>query len=79
MRLDAGRLTPEDITEISREIGAHNVTPVHLIALGYKLRLFQGEAWVIRPVVERLEFGVRLSEKLLGSLDVILEEIISEK
>lgn len=76
VRLDPRRLSREELTHlISRETGAHMVTPAHVVALAYASGKFNGDAWVIGPIVEEIRFGQPPTHATINTLDKILDEL----
>ncbi|WP_052884513.1 hydrogenase maturation protease [Infirmifilum uzonense] len=83
VRIDPRKLSREELSLlISRETGAHDVTPAHIVALAYASGTFNGEAWVIGPVVKETMFGQPPSNIVINSIEKILgvlEETLHEK
>ncbi|MEZ0345573.1 MAG: hydrogenase maturation protease [Infirmifilum sp.] len=76
VRLDPKLLSPEEVAEfLSRDTGAHNVSPAHVAVLAYASGRFKGDVWVIGPVAANTSFGTPPSFETVNKVREIIREV----
>lgn len=70
LRIDPRTLSPEEVaTAISFETSAHQVTPAHIVLLGYSSGFFRGEAYVVGVVSEHTDFARKMSSRVVAAAE----------